>query len=208
MPELVIPGPAQRAVLIGDTGSGKTFLGERMAAYFENAQYLDLKREFDPQVPYRKVTDLRQAWRVQGHVLVQPSRAQRHREWYDWYLRQIIDRRKNLLVFVDEVYMVGGMHSQSYPAALSELAAVGRSKKIGLWCGIQRPKFAPTMIFAQAEHWYIFPLSPTDLDVLRGWVPDEALEAVAGLAYDYSFVHVQKVKGGRKVVTVYGPLAA
>lgn len=206
--ELVLPGPSQRVVLIGDTGSGKTYLAERMAAYFPSVQYLDPKGEFQPQVPYHRTNDLRQAWRMKGHVLVRPKDSQDHRDWWEYYLAAMLKKRKDCVILVDEVYLLGGMNHTSYPKTLAKIAVVGRSKGLPLWSGIQRPKFAPTVLFAQAEHWYIFPLGDTDLDVLKGWVPEEAIVAIRQLRYDYGFVHVQKVRGGRKKVTVYGPLAA
>lgn len=206
MAELPLPSMSQRMIAIGDTGSGKTYLLERMAAYYPEVQYIDLKNEFEPQVPHRVSKDLRQAWKLRGHVLVRPSLKQDHRDWYEWYLMQLLQKRKDVVILVDEVYLLGGMNHTSYPPALAKLEVIGRSKRLPVWSGIQRPKFAPTVIFAQSEHWNVFPLSETDLDVLKGWIPTEAIDAIRRLRYDHGFVHIHKEQGGRKVFQTYAPL--
>ena len=208
MSEVGLPGPDERSVLIGDTGSGKSVFAERASALYQEVHYLDYKGELTPQVPeFRRTDDLRVAWRLRGHVLIRPRLSQTGRPWAQWYLSQMLRRRRDVLILVDEVYLLGGMNHSSYPPALAQIAVTGRSKHLPLMVGIQRPKFAPTVLFAQANHWYVWPLGEEDLPVLAGWVPREALEDVRRLKYDHGFVHIWKERGGRKVWTVHGPLA-
>jgi energy-coupling factor transporter ATP-binding protein EcfA2 len=206
MPIIPIPKPQDRAVFIGDTGSGKTTLMERMAALFENVQYMDLKREFQPQIDYRLCKDLSKAWDMKGQVLIRPDSKLDNPNWYDYHYKQIWNIRKNVLSIVDETYLLGGMHSISYPPNLAKLATVGRSKKDGLWCGIQRPKFAPTTLWAVTTFWYIFHMLESDIKVLKEWLPIGALDMVRNLKWDYSFVCARKQKGVGFVYETYPPL--
>lgn len=208
MSEVGVPGPDERSVLIGDTGSGKSVFAQQLAALYREVQYLDYKGEFVPQVPdYRRTDNLLVAWRLRGHVLVRPRMSQFSRDWAQWYLSQMLRRRRDVLILVDEVYLLGGMNHSSYPPALAQIAVTGRSKRLPLMVGIQRPKFAPTVLWAQTNHWYIWALGDEDLPVLAGWIPRGALDEVQRLRYDHGFVHVWKEKGARKVWTVHGPLA-
>lgn len=196
--KLELPAPTERAVFLGHTGAGKTFAIERLAVYYPNVHYIDLKNEFQPQVPYRRTDSFGKAVKWKGHVLIRPRMDQRHRLAYDWYFRTMLERRKDVVIIADETYLLGEMHHARYPAGLSLLSVIGRSKKLPLWAGIQRPRFAPTVLYAQAEHFYIWYLSPRDIQALRDWIDPEALEAVADLSGDYGFVHCWQAHGGRQ----------
>lgn len=206
--KLVLPGPTERAVFLGHTGAGKTFAIERFASYVENAHYLDLKEEFQPKVPYTRTDSFSKAVKREGHVLIRPKMAERTRLWYDWYFRTMLRKRKKVVIIADETYLLGEMHHAKYPAGLSLLSVIGRSKQLPLWAGIQRPRFAPTVLYAQAEHFYVWYLSPADVAALRDWIDPEALKAVANLSGDYGFVHVWQAKGGRQQWQLYSALPA
>lgn len=200
MAQFPLPKTSDRTVFLGDTGAGKSTLLERLAVYYADVLYLDYKGDLEPMVPYTLSNDLRKAWKIRGHVLIRPMESQETVQWLDWFLRMVFKKRRNVIVIIDETYLTGGMHAAAYPPFITKIAAAGRALDIGLWVGVQRPKFAPTSLWSLATIWYIFPVEEEDLKALQGWLPPAALEGVRDLNYDYGFLTVQKVRGGRKVV--------
>lgn len=185
--------------ILGDPGTGKTFLAERLASYYDNVIYFDVSGFLKPQVEkFYKTDDLKKVVGRKGHTLVFPKPNQQNKVAYNWFFDQVYKKNKDTVIIVDEAFLVGKMHSMTYPDRLMTLIVTGRKKGLSPWIIVQRPKYTPDQLFAEAKEWFIFPIPGVDLKRLSGHIPEEAIDAVEQLPYDHSFIHVYREENGMK----------
>jgi hypothetical protein len=77
----------------------------------------------------------------------------------------------NTIVYIDEVtQLVSGAHDP--PQGLKIMITQGRSVKVGVWVGTQRPVNVPILIKDQSEIWFIFRMTnQKDREVVEGYIP-------------------------------------
>jgi energy-coupling factor transporter ATP-binding protein EcfA2 len=149
------PEPGERALFVGMTGSGKSYLARRL---LENRRYvliLDSKDEIH-WPGYKRVTSLDAAMRLdprrEPRIILAPSQAHVSRETWDHIFKWAYETR-NRTVYVDEVYDV---IQDGVPDYYLAIATRGRSRKIGLWNAVQRPKLFPLAMISEANHVFAF----------------------------------------------------
>lgn len=150
-----------RAVVLGATGSGKTFL----VRYLLN----------DPIKPYSvvydaKISDSISGWNEQTFIsdFDELTESEARRIVYRPNYREAVDSvaqdrffewvylRKHTRLFVDEAYAVTGGSNPSFhfQACLTR----GRERGISTIVATQRPHRIPLVTLSEAEHYYIFRL--------------------------------------------------
>jgi len=150
-----------RGVLIGATGSGKTFLGrylvedaEKPYSVVYDAKISDSIGEWDHKI----ITDFdelveseerRIIYRPNYIEAVNPIEQDAFFEWV--YLR------KNTRLFVDEAYAVTGGTNPSFH--FQACLARGRERGISTLVATQRPHRIPLVTLSEAEHYWIFRLT-------------------------------------------------
>jgi hypothetical protein len=167
MAQFVLPGAADRTVIIGQTGSGKTIQGAWLLSKqrFDKRPWvaLDFKGEElwdrvgDPPMRPLKVNQMpgkRGLYRMDVH----PGQEDELEDW----LWKIWDRG-NVGIFVDEVSLVP--QKNAFKACLRQ----GRSKLIPIIACTQRPVDCDREVFSEAQYRSFFGLEDArDYQVIRG----------------------------------------
>jgi len=162
--------PSQRAIFLGRTGSGKTYLASRLLMYQQNVIALDSKGTlkipgFDLVRDPRKLASAAQRY----NVVFRPPwnfSPEELDKVFVWVLR-----RGHTLLYIDELYAVASEYTRPN-SPLGGIVTRGRELGIGLWSATQRPSRIPLWILSEAEHSFVFSLRLKN-DRLR---VEEALE--------------------------------
>jgi hypothetical protein len=166
----ITPGPTDRAVLMGRTGSGKTVLAMHLLASRRFVVVHDSKDKlFWPG--YARYTELSALMQAPEPKLIY---APNHWEIDDLEKQELFFRwiyeRKNTTLYVDEVYAVANANNipHYYRACLTR----GRQLGISTFSATQRPKRIPLEILSESEHYYVFSLLlPEDRDKVKNILP-------------------------------------
>jgi len=169
-----LPGPKNRTILIGRTGTGKTVAGlwhlsnqdlERpwVILNFKNDEHIDsIENTTDVDydfVPKKKDRGLYILRPLPGDMEGSPSLI-------ETYLWKIWGREK-CGIFCDETFMVG-RNNKAFNACLTQ----GRSKEIPMIMCTQRPSYISLFCFSEASFIQVFDLNDfRDIDTVEGFVP-------------------------------------
>lgn len=188
----------EHVTIIGMTGSGKTTLAKSL---------LDLRTWRVMLVT--KEDDLTwRGWRTVSSVdQIKPRPAQHERETdrgTSWKLfpeytksgpvfRSAFDRvwkDGGWTFYVDEAYHV---QHKGLEQNLVQLLTQGRSRRVSMVCGVQRPSWVSRFVFSEATHLFCFQCGDRrDLKALRDGVGDAFAEAVEDLKR-FEYVYLNKV---------------
>lgn len=93
-------------------------------------------------------------------------------------------------LYVDETYHV---QDKGLEHKLVKVLTQGRSKRVSVVCGVQRPSWVSRFVFSEATHLFTFQCGDRrDLKALRDGIGDEFAEAAADLRR-YEYVYYNKV---------------
>lgn len=99
-------------------------------------------------------------------------------------------------LYVDEAFHIEHM---GLKRQLEQLLTQGRSEKVSVVCGVQRPSWVSRFVFSEATHIFSFQMGDgRDLKAIRDGVSDAFAEAVRGLG-QYEFVYYHKIT--RRMIT-------
>lgn len=174
--------PRNRAVLVGTTGSGKTFALRQLLRAHPYAVVLDIKGmidwpEYQSHTELKKLTAAGEAgvprlrYAPAWEELKNPATIEAFFEW--------CYRRGNCAVAVDEVFSV--TRDQRIPEYYAAILTRGRELGITLFSATQRPARIPQVILSESECWYVFYLRlPQDrlrIEEVSG-IPRDAVAAL------------------------------
>jgi hypothetical protein len=152
--KLRLPGPSDRVVNIGRTGSGKTYAG---LWHLSNASF-DVRPFviFDPKLD-DNLADIDAEQIELGYVPQTPGLYITHPlptevKELDSYLMKLWER-ENVGVYLDEAFMCGD--GPGFVACLTQ----GRSKKIPMIMNTQRPVEVSRFVFSEASFFQTFGLT-------------------------------------------------
>lgn len=146
----------QHAVLLGQTGTGKTTLGEVLCSRASYVAVLDIKDElFFPG--YFRSYDFKEITKLDPEkypkVIYAPTADELlNEEAIDKFFRWTYDR-ENTLVYCDEVY---GATEHGLTIGHNRVLTRGRSRNVAIINGSQRPHLIPRNILTEAKNWYVF----------------------------------------------------
>jgi hypothetical protein len=155
-----MPGPTDRAVIVGKTGSGKTTFAETVCAVRPFVVVLDSKGTINWR-GYTVVKTLHHAMKLRTtdypRIIYRPGPRELMDaglvdKFFEWcYLRG------HCAVYVDEVLSIAT--ATTYPFWMAAILTRGRELGTVLYASTQRPYRCPRIIFSEAEHAYCFRLS-------------------------------------------------
>lgn len=167
MAEFILPGAADRTVVIGMNGTGKTIFGAWLLSKqrfdkrpwvcldFKNEELWDMVGD-PPMRPLRvgQMPGKRGLYRMH----VRPDQDDELEEWF-WK----VWRRGNIGIFVDEVSLIRSK------AAFKAIQRQGRSLRIPVISCTQRPVDCDREVFSEAQYRSFFGIEDhRDYQVLRG----------------------------------------
>lgn len=148
----------EHVAVIGDTGSGKTYLLSRL---LEPGRYRDyvivLKTKlrddsFDHFRGYKQISSLKQISVNQNYYVLAPSRKALPQQTVE--LLEMADASGGWTVVIDELfYLQEKLRLTDY---IDDLLTQGRSSKLTIVCGMQRPVRITRFAISQARHVFAF----------------------------------------------------
>lgn len=138
----------ERVLIVGKTGSGKTYAARLLLSQVDRLIVIDSKYRLDnwradiiDRLPDRLPPQFRYVIRSDDLDGIGTQLA----GFEDYYL------------YIDELYAVFPSPAKMLPAWRS-LWTRGREAGIGVWAGVQRPVSIPLVTLSEAEHYFVFRL--------------------------------------------------
>lgn len=152
---LTLPGPEDRSIVIGRTGSGKTFVGLWLLSKQNITEQpwivIDYKRDKNiARIPYAQHISVGDLPEFPGVYIVQPLVTKEAYIEMEQYLTDIWEH-ENIGIYIDE----GKMLANS--TALEMILIQGRSKNVPVITLTQRPVGISREAFSEAQYVLVFP---------------------------------------------------
>lgn len=166
--ESIAPGATDRAIFVGMTGSGKSYLARALLEARPYVAIWDGKGDVR-WAGYRRYESLaalergtRKPEKVPRFIYAPKASELRDRDardaFFDW-----VYERENTLLYVDEIYSVTDNRWSDIPSGLHAILTRGRARNTPLWGAVQRPSRIDHAFMTEAEHAYVFRLqAPQD----------------------------------------------
>lgn len=177
--------------LSGDTGSGKTTLANVLL--YARDYTLSFRSKADPAplpgLLVRRALDIGRDDDVKRYVLDPP-----HDKQLDefWSATDIAWRDGGWTVYLDELFYLTGLkdRTRSFNKRVEMLLTQGRSNKLSIVCGVQRPAWVSVFAPSQATHLVAFRHSDLDLKRLQLVGNREWAETIASLKrYEFAWLY-------------------
>lgn len=176
--------------MVGQNGSGKSFLAQRYLAdwRYANVMALNTKGEpiekfwpdlIDEGLPVPEFTRFRDLEKFgSGKCVYTPDWREMKPDYYNAFF-ELVYERTNTTAWVDEVYNVA--KGQTLPEFYLACLTRGRSRNVQCWNLTQRPMQVPNFIFSESKHFYVFLLLlGGDRKKLAEFLGDQVLENPQG----------------------------
>lgn len=184
----------EHVIIIGDTGSGKTFLTSKILPLRTHVMVLRTKPDDIKFEGFRKVDLLRKvggyfddAGKKVYKFLLDPDYDLQQRE-----LSQAFEkawREGGWTVAIDETYYATQI--LKLERQINKLLTQGRSKHITVICGMQRPVFISRFAMSQATHAFIFRCEGRDLKSLADALSPSIIKPVEDLR-EHDFIYFNR----------------
>lgn len=174
---------SNHVALFGRTGSGKSTLAKALLLRFRRFAVLDAKHTFT--VPGNGVITLPAYDKNVDRQIIRVPFDNEYERWADSIER--IWRDGNRILYIDEATLI--TKTRTILPEYGKAIRTGRERGIGVWSGTQRPKEIPSVIFTEAEHFFVFQLTyKPDRDKVVSFTGD-GMEPFYAMAKDHNFVY-------------------
>ena len=177
--------PGEHVAIVGDTGTGKTYLVQKLSELRKYVVMLRTKPD-DIEFPGFEKTrhaELMNQWNGE-RILLAPKLSQQPQEI--WLALKLAWEHGGWTVIVDEFWYAErrlGLREH-----IENLLTQGRSKKITMVVGMQRPAWVSRFGIAEATHIFVFRTEGKDTkSIMESTTPrmKEALESLDGHDFAY-----------------------
>jgi hypothetical protein len=185
-----LPKPSDRVVFIGPTGSGKTYLAQRVLSKYEQVIVIDGKHDHDTWRAWERNPAVIKATSLKtleqgcntmkkegGAILYRPPKEhlrQANVECLDQVFELAFSRGHTLVYIDDLVLLARNSAAFSKLPSYQDCVTCGRSKGVGIWSSIQRPARVPLIAMTESEHQFAFYLrNGSDREVVEDVLGDE-----------------------------------
>lgn len=200
MGKILLPKLGEHLIFCGTTGSGKTYLAERMLAQYDRTFVFDTHNSLN-SVDGAKVKtpeNLTLNLAIYSKIRYIPKLDYRTKTAFNFVVKKLMTERggKNRVIYIDEIYHLG--YAQSFPDWLARGISTARQRKTSLFISSQRPTNIPMSLLTEASRIFCFYLSyDEDIKKLSLFVRDSKnfKEEMLKQKYDYSFIEIDRIKG-------------
>lgn len=178
----------EHVVIVGDTGSGKTYLESKILPLRDHVIVLRTKPDDVKFAGFHKVDTVDKLGNIKyNKYLLTPK--------YDlqqFQLAKAMDlawREGGWTIAIDETYYATEILRLGRP--INKLLTQGRSKHITIVCGMQRPAWISRFALSQATHAFIFRCEGRDLTTLSQSLSPRIVKPVEELS-GHDFVYFNR----------------
>lgn len=186
----------EHVCVIGDTGSGKTYLMSQLAKL---RKYVVILRTKPDDIVFKGFVHEKRAASLNNikhdHILIDLTKMRTMRHLQGWEARQVLDKVWDMgrwTVFLDE-----GFYLQRKLGLVNELEMLmtqSRSLKVSVVVGMQRPAWVTRFAITEARHVISFRVEGRDLAIIKESTTANMAEAVRRLPR-YHFAHFHRGTG-------------
>jgi ABC-type dipeptide/oligopeptide/nickel transport system ATPase component len=174
----------QHLTVIGDTGSGKTFLLSRLV---QMRQYVVVLRTKPDDIVFEGFQKFRTAKSMQDvhneRILLEPDYKKQAIEGFT--MLEKAWQHGGWTIVIDEHWYSERLGLKPY---IERLLTQGRSKGISVVTGMQRPVLVSRFTLSQSEHIISFRLEPRDLRTLAEATTDRLVAPISALGqYEFAY---------------------
>lgn len=197
---VTLPKYGEHICFCGTTGSGKTYLAEKMLNNYKNIFAFDTHGTLEIPNSFKITNPHTLLLKVFLHSKIRysPKIDYRTKKWYNYVIKILMTSNlgKEKIIYIDEIYHLG--YGASFPDWLARGISTARQRKTSFWISSQRPTNIPMSILTESTKIYCFYLSyEEDIKKLALFVRDtnNFKKEMMKLKYDYSFIEIDRIKG-------------
>lgn len=166
---------ANRVMIVGTTGSGKTVLTKFLLGSQNRCIVIDPKHEFNLDGFKVSRFKLPGIWQKQFRLILRPRPGIEDDERMAEFLYKML-KRKNVTIYCDELASIHELFPVT-EKVMTIIQTTGRSKHVAVWNATQRPRNFPRVFMTESEVFFVFRLqSEEDRDYVAGFIGNEAEE--------------------------------
>ena len=185
MYSIKIPDYGKHIMFLGSTGSGKSYLAEKMLKGVKRYFIFDTQDIFDfdkSKIVTKPSEAVKAIEKNINRIIYKPHRKYQTREINEIIINALLDsstrkNKKPRVIYIDEIFHLG--YERSFPSALPIGLAISRQRALSFWISTQRPKLIPTNILSEASYIFCFFLSKRmDIEYLADNIRAEKKEFI------------------------------
>jgi hypothetical protein len=183
----------EHVALVGDTGSGKTFLVSKLVTL---RQYVVIFRTKPDDIKFPGFFKSNTAREMDGfheRILLTPKYREQAVEGFAMLERAWVQH--NWTIIIDELWYVERLGLKPY---VERLLTQGRSIKVSVGVGMQRPALISRFAISSCTHLFTFQLEGRDIQTVKEATTPRIVPVIEGLrGKDFAYYH----RGKRIVAT-------
>jgi hypothetical protein len=182
--------PGEHVTIIGDTGTGKSFLMSKLCQFREYVVVYKTKPDPDDNKKWRGFTKVRKAERLNdirlNRILLMPEYRYQARE--GWLALELVWQHGGWTFVIDELLYAERLGLRE---PIERLLTQGRSKDISMVVGMQRPAWTTRFAISQSTHVFTFQLEGRDIKTVADATSPRIVEPIENLR-DHDFVYYNR----------------
>ena len=210
-----LPRPDERVVFIGPTGSGKTYLAQRVLSKYQQVVVIDAKHDSKIWGKWERnkgvikagslkqlEAGLNQMKKDGGAILYRPPFEHLRASGVEGLdvVFELAFKRHDTIVYIDDLVLLA-RNSAAFAKLPSyqDCVTCGRSKGVAIWSSIQRPARVPLISMTESEHQFAFYLRNGDdrktTDDVMGDDPPVPWATLRSQKYSYMWGTNESLRG-------------